>query len=474
MRAIVTVLLVAAAACHGGTTSSASGIHLNATTTTVFAGGPGVALTATVAGSNDSVAWSLEGPGALAQRTGSSTTYTPPPCLGQPASAKVTASAAGAAASVTFEIQSTSGAVCLSISPEDAEITIGDGGIQLTANTSGSLGDITWTLLGPGTFSSNTGSSTVYSPPEYLPGDQELSVTVTASASSGAVAHALVRINPRQMFQVGQYPTALAFDGANVWVYVRGNSTLIKLRASDGAVQGSYPFANGSVSAMLVEGETLWVASYGPGNFHDQLTKIRTTDGATIGYFSVGSTQTFSLAFDGNAVWFVDGNDYTVGRVRADDGQWLGATKLPVSPGGVAVAGSEIWVTTPLLQALTHIRSSDAANLGNIYVGGPATDAQADGAGGLWILVQGSTTRIVHMDATTGTVVDSVPLTDHPYKAVVAGDSLWTYDATRFTKRRLPDLQVQRTAVVFNASAAVYDGVHLWVASYGGGYLTRL
>ena len=41
-------------------------------------------------------------------------------------------------------------------------------------------------------------------------------------------------------FNVGTNPTGVAFDGANIWVANNGSNNVTKLRASDGALQGTF------------------------------------------------------------------------------------------------------------------------------------------------------------------------------------------------------------------------------------------
>src|SRR5436853_459537 len=49
----------------------------------------------------------------------------------------------------------------------------------------------------------------------------------------------------RQTFPVGIEPNALVFDGANIWVVSKYNSTVTKLRASDGANEGTFAVGRG-------------------------------------------------------------------------------------------------------------------------------------------------------------------------------------------------------------------------------------
>ncbi|AUB81634.1 hypothetical protein THSYN_12135 [Candidatus Thiodictyon syntrophicum] len=63
---------------------------------------------------------------------------------------------------------------------------------------------------------------------------------------------------------VGRNPQAIAFDGANVWVANWSGDTITKLRASDGAVLGTYTTGLGP-SAVAFDGANVWVANSGRG-----------------------------------------------------------------------------------------------------------------------------------------------------------------------------------------------------------------
>ena len=47
--------------------------------------------------------------------------------------------------------------------------------------------------------------------------------------------------SPLGTFTAGTRPVAAAFDGANIWIANQGSNDVTKLRASDGAVLGSFP-----------------------------------------------------------------------------------------------------------------------------------------------------------------------------------------------------------------------------------------
>jgi outer membrane protein assembly factor BamB len=73
----------------------------------------------------------------------------------------------------------------------------------------------------------------------------------------------------------------LAFDGANIWVgqYYGG---IVKLRASDGAILGTFDV--GSALAMAFDGANIWAVSA----FGNIVTKLRASDGTILGTYTVG------------------------------------------------------------------------------------------------------------------------------------------------------------------------------------------
>src|SRR5437762_1056318 len=78
--------------------------------------------------------------------------------------------------------------------------------------------------------------------------------------SSPVKAQQLDKPDLIQSFPVGHSPVYLAFDGANIWVTNSDDNTVTKLRASDGAPQGT--FAVGDVPAFITfDGENIWVGN---------------------------------------------------------------------------------------------------------------------------------------------------------------------------------------------------------------------
>ena len=95
-------------------------------------------------------------------------------------------------------------------------------------------------------------------------------------------------------------PGHLAFDGENIWVTNNNiaDSTVTKLRASDGALLGTFPVVGAGASGITFDGENIWVTS--PRS--SIVTKLRASDGALLGSLIVGQDPR-GITFDGANVW---------------------------------------------------------------------------------------------------------------------------------------------------------------------------
>jgi len=101
-------------------------------------------------------------------------------------------------------------------------------------------------------------------------------------------------------FGVGNGPTLMAFDGANMWIVNHGSDSVTRLRASDGSILGT--FSVGSQPwGVAYDGSNIWVANEGSNN----VTKLRARDGANMGTFTVGNAPV-GVAFDGANIWVVN------------------------------------------------------------------------------------------------------------------------------------------------------------------------
>ena len=231
-------------------------------------------------------------------------------------------------------------------------------------------------------------------------GDQTVSGTVTATGFVGdgsgltniQAGQIQGNFNPNQVallrwyaanesgaaFAVGNFPRGVAFDGANLWVANTGDSTVTKLRASDGASLGT--FTVGSFpSGVAFDGANIWVANQGSAS----VTKLRASDGANLGTFAVGLNP-IGVAFDGANIWTANHGSDTVTKLRASDGAVLGTFPVGNFPRGVAFDGANIWVANSGNGTVSKLRASDGATLGTFAVGSQPVGVAFDGAN-MWV-----------------------------------------------------------------------------------------
>src|ERR1051326_1946176 len=86
-------------------------------------------------------------------------------------------------------------------------------------------------------------------------------------------------------------PVAAIADGENLWITDPANHKVVKMRASDGTVLGSYTAT--SPLRLISDGKNIWTTSNS-----GLITKIQAADGAIVGSYPVGG-PTAGIAFDG-------------------------------------------------------------------------------------------------------------------------------------------------------------------------------
>ncbi|MBK9963612.1 MAG: hypothetical protein IPP07_01395 [Holophagales bacterium] len=94
------------------------------------------------------------------------------------------------------------------------------------------------------------------------------------------------------------YPSGLVYDGANVWITNYSNSSVSKMRASDGVVLATYPVGT-NPRGIVFDGVNIWVGCDGSSNVY----KLRAATGQQVGSPIPVATGVNKLGFDGAFVW---------------------------------------------------------------------------------------------------------------------------------------------------------------------------
>lgn len=155
---------------------------------------------------------------------------------------------------------------------------------------------------------------------------------------------------------VGSSPIGVACDGADVWVANGGDSTVSRVRASDGRLLGTWTGASQAWAVLVAMGKVFVSSAPGFQPVHGKLYMIDPTQPpgpVTTVVPDLGmSLDPVSLAFDGSRIWANSGFPGTPGvaiitpaatppwPVTAVTGSAFGGFGL-----GMVYDGSNIWVT---------------------------------------------------------------------------------------------------------------------------------
>ena len=98
-----------------------------------------------------------------------------------------------------------------------------------------------------------------------------------------------------ETFPVGSSPIGLAFDGANIWTTDFFGNAVVKVRASDGVILGTY----GLFGPLFVayDGASVWVT-----NEVGDVTKLRGSDLTHELTVDLGTSQLWGIIFDGTSI----------------------------------------------------------------------------------------------------------------------------------------------------------------------------
>jgi hypothetical protein len=141
-------------------------------------------------------------------------------------------------------------------------------------------------------------------------------------------------------------PEGIAFDGIDIWV--TGNGTVDKIRPSDGSLVAS--FSPGVILAvpggLAFDGVNMWLADN-----TGKVVKVRASDDVVVGTFLLANFNPVDILFDGRAIW-VDGVQ-GVEKLRISDGAVIEGVNLPL--GVKACDGANVWAIDPTNNAVRKL-----------------------------------------------------------------------------------------------------------------------
>jgi hypothetical protein len=269
----------------------------------------------------------------------------------------------------------------------------------------------------------------------------------------------------------GTYPDQVIFDGEHIWVTVYWDHKLVKIKASDGTVVGSYSSVCQHPNALAFDGTFIWVASedtaclaliwakdgsYGgatildpgkmEGNSHwgmafdgeniwvtnsssNTVVKYHAAPDLTGAKYTVGS-HPHGIAFDGEYIWTANNGDNSYSRV-ALDGSGITTWPLPAGqtgPVGVAFDGAYIWITNSGSGTVSKIRAEDGAYLYSLNVGSSPFFLAFDGYY-MWITRYTDPGYLVRVPVNGWGEMKTFNTGRRPIGVAFDGASIWTADS---------------------------------------------
>jgi hypothetical protein len=251
-----------------------------------------------------------------------------------------------------------------------------------------------------------------------------------AGKSNGVGAVMKIRPGDGEVLSIFQVPGTtellhVATDGQYVWVAGLGSTALYKVNPNTGS---STAFPLGFVPVDIVsDGLSVWVTDFNSA----VVKKVRASDGAILGTFAVGANPE-GIAFDGSAVW-VASHDGSVTKLRASDGVLLRTIAVPGTPNGIVFDGSSVWVSQFSIDSVTRLRASDGAVLDTFPVGDGPEGLVFDGYH-VWVAgVLGN--NITKLRVGDGAFVGLYPVASGSEGSLAFdGVSIWTADTLTLRK----------------------------------------
>jgi DNA-binding beta-propeller fold protein YncE len=226
---------------------------------------------------------------------------------------------------------------------------------------------------------------------------------------------------------VGNLPSALAFDGTNVWVANNGSNTFTRYLATTGAAVGSAVTVGSQPIALAFDGTNVWVANYGS----NYIARYSAASGAIVGSTITVGTLPRALAYDGANIWVANNGSNTIARYSVSTGIIVAsAITVGNQPSALAFDGTNVWVANRGSDTIARYSVSTGDMVGTEIAVGIQPVALAFDGTNVWVANYVSNT-VMKFNAATGTKVGSdIPVGSNP-------------------------------------SALAFDGVNMWVANYG-------
>jgi len=266
--------------------------------------------------------------------------------------------------------------------------------------------------------------------------------------------------------QVGRRPGVLAFDGQRVWVANQDDNRVQAIDPATGEIVAQAATGN-RPSALLFDGKRLWIANYADNTVQALNPETQTASPP----IPVGAGPV-ALAYDGQRLWVVNRNADSVYAIDPELNQVV--LKVPVNsvPSGLAYDGNQLWVTSQFNGTLQAINPSNGSVTFSVRVGlRPGAVGFDSHSQRLWVANQGNNT-LVAVNPTSGVLSAPIDVGTLPRALAFAGPFVWVANFSDNTAQAIDPASGNVTASIPVGQAPrgmAFDGQRLWVTNSSDG-----
>ena len=214
---------------------------------------------------------------------------------------------------------------------------------------------------------SNGTTATAYSPSANVPREQMAAFvtrTMDQSLKRGSNRAALNQYwttqgaNNLALTTVGNGPQLVQSDGADVWVANSGDSTVSRVRASDGKLLETWTDATDAVGVLCAMGKVFVIGQTDPGRLY-QIDPTMAAGAVSTVSSALGSSPQ-GIGYDGQRIWTANfGASVSIITLNP-----TGVTNVSTGftdPIGVIYDGANIWVTDNVSGSVDKLRKLDSS-----------------------------------------------------------------------------------------------------------------
>ncbi len=277
-----------------------------------------------------------------------------------------------------------------------------------------------------------------------------------------------IEMTEKITIRVGANPSALAFDGACVWVANWGSNNVMRIRAATAEVIGTYPVV--APAGLAFDGTHIVVLSNGGA------VKLSIETGEVVGNYALASDdQPSTITADGTNVWTANYRRHSVSKLLTHSGELVGTYPTGERPSALAFDGTHIWVANQYGESVTKLMAATGAEVGTYRVAESSGGLVCDGT---HVWVSGTGRAIVtKLAVDTGAVVWECPAGNSPQEIAFDGACIWAADQARGVLTKLDAASgavVETIDGLPSPAVMVFDGTCMWVANYADERVTRI